>query len=864
MIILILILIFIISNYYFSKKEYLLTTKKVITPKQNDDMNDIILTKMCKDKGYGYDKNFQSCKHIKKSTCVKEHPGYIADKNDIKLLNEYRDSPCTQRFESLVPIRSDVGEWLEATEKDKEYYFKKLNEYNQQRKITEKHKTKENETKLFKLNAQLMRAERNKDSKCQLSDQSFKHWCIRNKLKYVPDKAGVGKCIVTEGYCRSKIMNYDTKSKDCKKKDKIAEYLFGGTITRSFQSGSDSKNVNCENAPCFKDEYCAGRGICRPISNPGKACWKDENLSCWCDSQCLVPFTWEIAESIAYAVGSALVALLSVAIVVLAVATWWGPGILLGILAAGTAMASGYMATRSAQVATGASRCSAGKDGINVPGGINGRNHYMKLGNPGCHMTFPCPDNHYCPIGNGPCKDAKKPGESCMALNNQWCKDGSQCVTGTRASKCSAGKDGINPPGPIYKTIKIKKKSKSIHPILKKKLDMIKEMDSFTRDKKFISHKGMKNPPNQIDFEEKRIIIGNNGSKHYMKLGVTGCGPETPCPPGYYCPVGNGYCKKAKDPGSYCLAGINEWCKGDSKCFISNSRCSAGKDGINPPGPLYYKDEKGNNVIERGMIYHNGSDHYMAINSESITGIHGCDPVANYYKYPKGYFCKSAWNNLNKQTNVGGSCLAGTNRQCKGRGRCILPARGKAICAAGSDGKNPVGNYYTWDDATPPKTEPEHIWNGKKIQKITYDPKYQKPNKLINKQETSENHIPWNTRGCSIVATCPTHLKQDNNKITHTYCPVGNGKCKLPKEAGGSCIYAPGVFIGHNWCKEEHCKGRICSTKLDDNWYVPINGTCADVSGPLRTDPCEPDTYCKHSIFYKGTITDGTCTFGNG
>jgi len=868
MIILILIIIFIASNYYFSKKEHLLTTKKVITDEQRETMRNIILKKMCEKKGYGYDKHFQNCIHIKKSTCLKEHPGYMVNEADIKLFNEYKDSPCTQQLESLMPIKAEVGEWLEATQQDKELYEKTLNEYNQQRKITEKHKTKENITKLFELNVRLMRSDRNKDSKCQYSDQNFKYWCIRNKLKYVPDKSGIGKCIVTPGYCASKIMDYDKTTKNCKKKDKVAELLFGATITRTFQSiDGNSKNKNCENAPCFKDEYCAGRGICRPISNPGHSCWNGEDESCWCNSKCKMPFTWEVVETVAAAVGAVVLAVASVAIVV---ATLGTAVVLMGMLAGVLlGMGAGASAVRSTQVSADATRCSAGKDGINIPGGKNGTSHFMKLGNSGCYSDYPCPDNHYCPIGNGPCKKAKQPGETCMGCAplswcHNWCAGDSKCITGTRGSKCSAGKDGINPPGPIYKTVKtVKKNTLPINPILKRKLELLQNMDSFSKDTNFMARKSMINPPDQINMEETTIKIGDNGSSHYMKLGESGCGISTPCPPGYYCPVGNGPCKKAKDPGKYCLAGINSWCKGNSICFTSNSRCSAGKDGINPPGPLYYKDENGANIIEKGMIYHNGTDHYMAINSESIVGIHGCDPVVDYYKYPKGYFCKSAWHNLKPQKNPGDTCLAAANIQCMGNSKCILAARGYALCAAGSDGKKPAGDLYSWDQPTSHTTVKAHIWKGKNIQEIRFDSKYIKPNEIINKQQTTDNHIPLNISGCSIAATCPTHITE-KNKITHTYCPVGNGKCKLPKEAGGVCPYVPGIFIGNNWCKEQRCKGSTCSTKLDNKWYVPIGGTCADIAGVLKTDKCEPDTHCNHPFLLKGTITNGTCKFGNG
>ena len=39
---------------------------------------------------------------------------------------------------------------------------------------------------------------------------------------------------------------------------------------------------------------------------------------------------------------------------------------------------------------------------------------------------------------------------------------------------------------------------------------------------------------------------------------------------------------------------MDSWCKGRSTCRCS--KCSVGKDGINAPGPLYYKDHKENDI----------------------------------------------------------------------------------------------------------------------------------------------------------------------------------------------------------------------------------------------------------------------------
>ena len=73
-------------------------------------------------------------------------------------------------------------------------------------------------------------------------------------------------------------------------------------------------------------------------------------------------------------------------------------------------MSVGAGAARATQLSLEAARCGAGKDGINIPGGENGDKNYMALGEPGCASWYPCPPEYYCPIGNGPCKKAKKPG----------------------------------------------------------------------------------------------------------------------------------------------------------------------------------------------------------------------------------------------------------------------------------------------------------------------------------------------------------------------------------------------------------------------------------------------------------------------
>lgn len=249
--------------------------------------------------------------------------------------------------------------------------------------------------------------------------------------------------------------------------------------------------------PCPPGYYCKlGTEPCKPAQNPGATCLAGQHGQCKGDSKCIV-------------------------------SSWGG------------------------------ARCSAGIDGRNPPSASN-PGHYSALGTQGCSAVIPCPPGYYCKIGTEPCKPAQNPGASCLAGQHQQCKGDSKCFLSASGGRCSAGKDGRNPPS-------------------------------------------------------------SSNPGHYTALGAKGCSAVIPCPPGYYCKVGWEECKKANPPGSSCLAGQHQQCRGDSKCFLSarGGICSAGKDGKNAPG------EAGNPRDQ----------HYMPL------GQKGCSAAINC---PPGYWCKAA------------------------------------------------------------------------------------------------------------------------------------------------------------------------------------------------------------------------------
>ena len=524
----------------------------------------------------------------------------------------------------------------------------------------------------------------------------------------------------------------------------------------------------------------------------------------------------------------------------------------------GATMGAGFMAARATQLSTEAARCGAGKDGINIPGGKNGDENFLALGQGGCASWYQCPPKYYCPVGNYPCKPAKDPGSTCLAGQHNWCKNDSKCIlTGAGLAKCSAGKDGINPVGKIYKTIQVKEDKTPPNPRFEKIMNMYQNMDSVKQDQNLKAAQGMIRPPKQIKMTEKQVIIGDNGNEHYMKLGESGCSATINCPPGYYCSGEAGAaCRKAKPPGSYCLAHQNNWCKGNSEC-MSNSTCSCGKDGINAPGPLYYKDKDGDDIPEKGIIYDNGPDNYTCLNSTNCNAV---NPT------PPGYYCKSAFNKPVRSKQVGDVCLAGQSSWCIGNSTCqSTVVSGK--CSAGEDGTNPPGELRKTH--IPDIVEEVYDWKDKKKGyqkglKIKFDKRFIGEDKILNKQVGNGTFIKLGEKGCAAGATCPSHVPVgvDNTDslygrtnivstlfdkplqpgTEHYYCENALKPCQKPREAGKYCLLK-------NWCKQSHCTSGTCSTKLNNKWHVPIDGRCN-----AFTDDCEPDTYCKP--------VDHVCVFG--
>ena len=256
-------------------------------------------------------------------------------------------------------------------------------------------------------------------------------------------------------------MLYDSKRQECKPKDKVAEFIFGTTLTRSLQNLD--KVSSCPQK-CKKDAWCAGLNICKPITNSGQSCWSKKHQSCWCKSKCYTPMNKQAA-------GAAAAAIATTIIVVVAVAS--GVGVIVGGL---VAMAAAAGATTTAALSLEAGRCSAGIDGLTLPGGANGNKHYIHIHEPGCNAGYVCPDHpdnsYYCPGGIYPkCKPAKSPGQNCMTNFHNWCRGHSKCLPSVFSigisGICSAGKDGKNPVGKIYKDVPILKKEIKIQKLQK-------------------------------------------------------------------------------------------------------------------------------------------------------------------------------------------------------------------------------------------------------------------------------------------------------------------------------------------------------------------------------------------------------------
>jgi hypothetical protein len=870
---------------HHEKFETTIKKKRLATGKDNLKAMAYATKQICLNHGYGYDSVEDDedspgmCKHISKKTCIKDHPGYILNPADLEKLEQYKNSPCTQQLDSFQPLKTEVGEWLIATEEDKKKYLKIKENVDKLSKIVEKNKNKLNYTKLWKEKVKLLRAERDKDDRCQFSDQEFKRWCLRQRLKYTPYKDGMGKCEITESFCKSKIMDWDPHNRECVKKDKAAEYMFGATMVRGIQAGSSSDDVwECKESPCFGDEWCAGAGICKPITNPGQSCWSGHNESCWCQSTCSTPFNTQAIEEVGMIIGAVV---LVVAVMALAVFTAGAslsllPAIGAALLGTVVGMGAGMMGARAAQLSTESARCGAGKDGVNLPGGKNGDKNYLALGQGGCCDWYHCPPEYYCPVGNYPCRPAKDPGGTCLAGQSSWCKGESTCkltsygigasvggalttvtplgvlIVGATAAAaaadnasfavCTAGKDGINPPGKNYKTIKVNKNPEKANPRIENMMKSYSESEDVVFDKDFKKFQGMIRPPKKKDPNLKQVVSFDNGDEHYISLNEPGCTDTLPCPPGYYCSGSSGdHCQKAKPPGSYCLAHQDNWCKGNSHC-MSNSRCSCGRDGINAPGYLYYKDENGINITidKTGKkiepLYDNGNEHYTCINSTNCNAV---NPT------PPGYYCPSAFNTPSKAKFPGSTCLAGQSSWCVGNSKCLMTLNG-GQCSAGEDGINPPGELRKQDIVKNENIITESYKHNGHNLIIRYDKRFIGENTLINKQVGNDSFIHKDEKGCAAGATCPSHvkIKDSSPETTHTYCKAAWWKCQNPKEAGSSCLLS-------NWCKQKRCKGGYCSTKLGNGWFIPIDGTCT-----VATDDCEPDTYCKAGLDL------GTCTFG--
>ena len=174
-------------------------------------------------------------------------------------------------------------------------------------------------------------------------------------------------------------------------------------------------------------------------------------------------------------------------------------------------------------------------------------------------------------------------------------------------------------------------------------------------------------------------------------------------------------------PGSRCLAGQHNWCKGGSTCQWGwdLAKCSAGEDGINPAGTLSnldfpkvveeeytWKGEKLKIKYDKRYI-----EPYKVLNKQIGTstyiklGEHGCSdgaPCPTHVK--KGdktehYHCEVAWKECQPPKDPGLFCLDGQNNWCKEKrckgsvcstkisGKWYTPYNGR--CWAGSDNCEP-------------------------------------------------------------------------------------------------------------------------------------------------------------------------------
>ena len=405
-----------------------LLPRKPVTDDAINNAADYATMMLCTSAGYGFEDG--RCVHIKKETCLRDHPGEYSEADQKRIeanakKNEVLNCPQQKGEMDLVKYRQ--GEWIDNT--------------------------------------------------CIAPDMSFKKWCEDEGLTYKPARSGVGYCQTNKEYCEKKMVGWDKKGDggkgNCKQNPAqwVSDQIFGTTVTRGMKGVVEGSAFGCK-YPCAKDEYCDGYNICRKKKKAGDTCVAGQHKQCFCSSKCIL-----------------------------------------------TSRATG--------------RCSAGVDGKNVPGYGNGpsNKHYMALGKPGCSPAFPCPPGYYCPVGNGPCKRAKKPGSYCLAGQDSWCQHveiNDKCKTG-QEKECVSGpcKTGTEP--------------------------------------------GCKK--GKCSWTSKCMV--KSGDKWYLPLDSQGCGVGANCVPGTWCGGIPIKCNRRGSVGAYCPL-KNSACKEGLYCD-SASKCAKKK-----------------------------------------------------------------------------------------------------------------------------------------------------------------------------------------------------------------------------------------------------------------------------------------------
>lgn len=860
------------------KKNIVKETLKLLTfetPEQEDIFMksfDYATEKVCKDKGYGFKDG--NCIHLSEKTCLRDHPGEISNEEDQKKLNKYKNSYCKQRAKVFNPVMTSKGEWLKTTPALKKKAENARKHADELQLKADKTKVKSDIENAEKAEVAAVLAERDGVDRCQMGDELFKDWCVNRRLQFNKSTQGVGECKISEAYCEGKVLDYDAEKQDCTMGgDQVfSEFMFGTTVTRGLTSVTHG-DIGCSKNPCLDDEFCAGLGNCKKVQDPGGKCWTGRHHECWCDSKCKPAMTPVLIGYMAAAgimTGPAGLAITMARVAKNLAISDLTTNITKNVGGEDAAVVAGNLAVVRTltlgpvlgPVMLEAGRCTAGTDGENIPGGENGSDHYIPGNMHGCCAWFQCPPGKYCKGATTHCRDANPPGETCRTGAHSQCVGDSRCRAGITAGSiftlggmgiCSAGKDGKLEPGKIYKWIDEPVKEE---PKTKKEQDKKRLVDDFLNmdEIKYSEHKkkpGTSKPP-EIEMTKKRVFVKDNGSGHYIKLGESGCGTELNCPPGYYCPIGAGPCKEPKPPGSHCV--VDSWCKGTSECLPS-SKCSCGKDAINAPGILYYKNKKGDDVtegfkfkdengklIENPIIYDNGDKHYTCLDTI------GCSAFA---EAPPGYYCPSAFNNIKPSKNPSSSCLV--DSWCKGSSECMMAGIGGLKCSVGEDGVNPPGTLRTHDIPKVGILKYSDLGGNKLEMKVDF--RFIEQNTVISKQIGTSDYMALGEKGCSVAYTCPPKAKapDSNDKISY-YCSGLPEACQPSKKPGNYCMM-------DNWCRSGRCKGSSCSINLDNKWYTPLEGNCS-----FATDDCEPDTYCDTSgnpgDWLKGK--GGECKFGFG